>query len=81
MGKLVVAVVGAGHVKGLTAELENKHNLAELEHAIGRYCFESIKEYDTYRVRFSGPSRRSGITAAEAEPSSTTPRYQPNQVR
>jgi len=31
MGKLIVAVVGAGHVKGLTAELENKHNLAELE--------------------------------------------------
>ena len=31
MGKIVVAVVGAGHVKGLTAELENKHNLAELE--------------------------------------------------
>ena len=31
MGKLVVAVVGAGHVQGLTAELENKHNLAELE--------------------------------------------------
>ena len=31
MGKLVVAVVGAGHVKGLTTELENKHNLAELE--------------------------------------------------
>ena len=31
MGKLVVAVVGAGHVKGLTAELENKHNLTELE--------------------------------------------------
>ena len=31
VGKLVVAVVGAGHVKGLTAELENKHNLAELE--------------------------------------------------
>ena len=31
MGKLVVAVVGAGHVKGLTAELENRHNLAELE--------------------------------------------------
>ncbi|MDC0229997.1 TraB/GumN family protein [Deltaproteobacteria bacterium] len=30
-GKLVVAVVGAGHVKGLTAELENKHNLADLE--------------------------------------------------
>ena len=31
MGKLVVAVVGAGHVKGLTEELENKHNLTELE--------------------------------------------------
>ena len=31
MGKLVVAVVGAGHVKGLTAELKNIHNLAELE--------------------------------------------------
>ena len=31
MGKLIVAVVGAGHVKGLTAELEKKHNLAELE--------------------------------------------------
>ncbi|MDP7621795.1 MAG: TraB/GumN family protein, partial [SAR324 cluster bacterium] len=31
VGKLVVAVVGAGHVKGLTAELENKHNLDELE--------------------------------------------------
>ena len=31
MGKLIVAVVGAGHVKGLIAELENKHNLAELE--------------------------------------------------
>ena len=31
VGNLVVAVVGAGHVKGLTAELENKHNLTELE--------------------------------------------------
>ena len=31
MGKLVVAVVGAGHVKGLITELENKHNLANLE--------------------------------------------------
>ncbi len=30
-GKQIVAVVGAGHVKGLTAELENKHNLDELE--------------------------------------------------
>ena len=31
VGTLVVAVVGAGHVKGLIAELKNKHNLAELE--------------------------------------------------
>ena len=31
LGTLVVAVVGAGHVKGLIAELKNKHNLAELE--------------------------------------------------
>ncbi len=31
MGKLVVAVVGAGHVKGLIAELNNKHNLTDLE--------------------------------------------------
>ena len=30
-GQRIVAVVGAGHVKGLTAELEREHNLAELE--------------------------------------------------
>ena len=30
-GKRFVAVVGAGHVKGLTKELERDHNLAELE--------------------------------------------------
>ena len=30
-GKRIVAVVGAGHVRGLTAELEREHNLAELE--------------------------------------------------
>jgi len=30
-GKRIVAVVGAGHVKGLMAELEREHNLAELE--------------------------------------------------
>ena len=30
-GKRIVAVVGAGHVKGLTLELEREHNLAELE--------------------------------------------------
>ncbi|QJR80971.1 ATP-binding protein [Alteromonas pelagimontana] len=61
--------------------LITNHNLAELEHALGRYCFESLKEYDTYKVRFSGPSRRSGLAADEAEASDVTPRYQPNQVR
>ena len=61
--------------------LITNHNLAELEHAVGRYCFESIREYDTYKVRFSGPSRRDGLTSPEAEPSSATPRYQPNQIR
>ncbi len=30
-GKRIVAIVGAGHVKGLTLELECEHNLAELE--------------------------------------------------
>ncbi|MEC7887313.1 MAG: TraB/GumN family protein [SAR324 cluster bacterium] len=30
-GKRIVAVVGAGHVKGLSGELEREHNLAELE--------------------------------------------------
>jgi pheromone shutdown-related protein TraB len=30
-GKRIVAVVGAGHVKGLIVELEREHNLAELE--------------------------------------------------
>lgn len=34
------------------------HSLPELEKALGPYCFESIKEYDTYKVQFSGPSRR-----------------------
>ena len=57
------------------------HNLAELENALGRYCFESIKEYDTYRVKFSGPSRREGLQTSEAEATDIKPRYQPNQVR
>ena len=37
------------------------HNLAQLEAAVGPYCFESIKEYDTYRVQFNGPSRRKAL--------------------
>ncbi len=61
--------------------LITNHNLAELEMALGRYCFESIKEYDTYKVRFAGPSRRKGLTTDETEQSTQKPAYQPNQVR
>ena len=61
--------------------LITNHSLGELEHAMGRYCFESVKEYDTYKVRFQGPSRREGLTQDEAEAQNITPRYQPNQVR
>lgn len=61
--------------------LITNHNLAELENALGKYCFESIKEYDTYRVRFSGPSRRRDLGQDVVEPENITPRYQPNQVR
>jgi len=57
------------------------HNLAELEHALGRYCFESVKEYDVYRVRFSGPSRRSALTGDTTEAHDVAPRYQPNQIK
>ncbi|WJG09450.1 DnaA/Hda family protein [Aliiglaciecola sp. LCG003] len=56
------------------------HNLAELETALGRYCFESMKEYDTYKVKFSGPSRRKEITPQAAEPMNVSG-YQPNQVK
>ncbi|MEW9797849.1 ATP-binding protein [Alteromonas sp. CYL-A6] len=61
--------------------LITNHNLAELETAVGRYCFESIKEYDTYKVRFSGPSRRTGISADPTESSAPVSGYQPNQVK
>lgn len=62
--------------------LITNHDLASLETAVGRYCFESIKEYDSYRVRFSGPSRREVIVP---EAVSSTPikqqGYTPNQVK
>ncbi|MFT4809704.1 MAG: DNA replication protein DnaC [Glaciecola sp.] len=60
--------------------LITNHNLKDLETALGRYCFESIKEYDTYKVRFQGPSRRKQVVPDYAEPSSGN-QYQPNQVR
>ena len=59
--------------------LITNHNLNELELALGRYCFESIKEYDTYKVKFSGPSRRKTITPTLPEDSSVKT-YQPNQM-
>lgn len=61
--------------------LITNHNLAELEQALGHYCFESIKEYDTYKVKFSGPSRRKEIVPSQPEPVSGSNSYQPNQVR
>lgn len=61
--------------------LITNHSLTDLEQALGRYCFESIKEYDTYKVRFSGPSRRKGLSLDEEEAAIEANRYQPNQVR
>ncbi|MCC2616933.1 ATP-binding protein [Aestuariibacter halophilus] len=60
--------------------LITNHNLAELEQALGAYCFESIKEYDTYKVRFSGPSRRKAVVPSAPEPTRVAG-YKPNQVR
>lgn len=60
--------------------LITNHNLAELEHALGSYCFESIKEYDTYKVKFSGPSRRKEIVPTTPEPTKAN-QYTPNQVK
>lgn len=61
--------------------LITNHSLGELEHALGRYCFESIKEYETYMVQFSGPSRRQVIEDTESIPMTQTPQYIPNQVK
>lgn len=64
------------------------HNLADLETSIGRYCFESIREYETYQVNFQGPSRRKPLTqqivapntSGTASGSRATGSYQPNQM-
>lgn len=61
--------------------LITNHNLAELEHALGSYCFESIKEYDTYKVKFSGPSRRKEIIPSQVESKPAYTGYRPNQVK
>jgi DNA replication protein DnaC len=60
--------------------LITNHSLSELEKAIGKYCFESIKEYDTYKVRFSGPSRRQSVTPDIPEPQSASG-YTPNNIK
>lgn len=59
--------------------LITNHNLNELEHALGNYCFESIKEYDTYKVKFSGPSRRKELASSLPEEQNVS-RYRPNQM-
>lgn len=38
--------------------LITNHQLNSLEIVLGRYCFESVKEYSNYHIQFSGPSRR-----------------------
>lgn len=60
--------------------LITNHNMGELEHALGSYCFESIKEYDTYKVKFSGPSRRKELVPSTPEPAKVSG-YRPNQVK
>ncbi|MGQ8367305.1 DnaA ATPase domain-containing protein [Glaciecola sp. 1036] len=60
--------------------LITNHNLNDLSHALGKYCFESIKEYETYKVHFQGPSRR-GADRNQFEPEPTPKKqgYVPNQ--
>ncbi len=59
--------------------LITNHTLDDLEQALGRYCYESIKEYDTYLVRFRGPSRRRSITTEDNDVVDHKS-YQPNQM-
>lgn len=60
--------------------LITNHDLPQLQSALGQYCFESIKEYDTYKVRFNGPSRRQAVSE-EADTHAYHTGYQPNQVK
>lgn len=61
--------------------LITNHHLADLEKALGTYCYESIKEYETYMVQFSGPSRRQSIKVANEELPTSQTGYVPNQVK
>jgi DNA replication protein DnaC len=68
--------------------LITNHNLSDLESAIGRYCFESIREYETYQVHFQGPSRRGELSqqivqSNDSQQASSSPQstgYKPNQI-
>lgn len=60
--------------------LITNHLLNDLEQALGRYCYESIKEYDTYLVHFTGPSRRGSLSGEQSDAPSHQS-YQPNQIR
>ncbi len=64
--------------------LITNHNLSDLEVGLGRYCFESIREYITYQVRFQGPSRRQPLSDQIVDTASsqlqTKSGYQPNQI-
>lgn len=61
--------------------LITNHDLPKLQNALGQYCFESIKEYDTYKVRFNGPSRREALDKAQEVTPSQNVVYRPNQVK
>ncbi|GLR71274.1 ATP-binding protein [Agaribacter marinus] len=57
--------------------LITNHHFNDLPKALGTYCFESIKEYETYKVQFQGPSRRG--SHEEPDELSSKSGYQPNQ--
>lgn len=59
--------------------LITNHELPQLYNALGDYCFESIKEYDTYKVKFTGNSRRTELL--EDYEIKTSSGYTPNQVK
>ncbi len=60
--------------------LITNHTLKDLSVALGKYCTESIKEYDTYKIPFQGPSRREEFVE-DSVSYTPVPGYQPNQVK
>ena len=60
--------------------LITNHDLPQLKNALGQYCYESIKEYDTYKVHFKGSSRRQSL-ADEYQANGQQQGYSPNQVK